>query len=359
MYVALFVSFIAVLFALSSRYQKSDNGLKFSFLIIFLFLALRFDFGNDYRPYLLMFNDISGDKTFSPSLYRIEIGWYTLNYAFRTIGFFAMTILLAAFSCTIVYRFIKKYVSKQYYWIAVFVYVFHPSQMLILSSAMRQAVAVSLFIVSIDFLIQRSYIKYIIIIFISTLFHESAYILFGVILLPLIHWKISVTKIALIFSLFVMSLFFAQNVYNYIDVFTENYFNNYIFYVEDSNTKYDFNLGLGFVLNMLIYLIIFYFIRGDKNFTYNIFYKLSVLSFLLIPFGLAVQLTSRLNFYFIPSLMIVLPIAISRIKNPFRSVLIVVVVLFYLYNINVFFTSDVYKLAFGTYKTIFSSQVWQ
>ncbi len=148
------LNIIVVLFAYLARYRRTKFGLKVSFFLIFLFLALRYDYGNDYPGYLkhfLVINQYAWIDYFGKSL-QFEPGWTFLCRLFEPLGFFAMTAVLALFNCVVYYRFIKKYVPPAYYWFAVFLYVFTPGFMLIHSSAMRQSVAITLFIFSIDYL---------------------------------------------------------------------------------------------------------------------------------------------------------------------------------------------------------------
>jgi len=126
----LIFNMIALLFAWLESSGRYKNGLKISFFTIFLFLSLRYNFGNDYMGYLNSFLETNSYNTFnlsSISYKGYEIGWVLLTRLFGPIGFFAMTAILAALTCIVFYRFIRKYVPPQYYWISIFLYVFSPS----------------------------------------------------------------------------------------------------------------------------------------------------------------------------------------------------------------------------------------
>ena len=133
-----FVGVIAMFFASLPR-KSFKYGLEVAWIIIGIFLAIRYDFGNDYLGYLDGFNYINSWATFQ--IYEemhAEPGWQLLCYLFRPLGFFAMVAVLTLFECYVIYRLIKAYVPERYYWLSIFLYVFTPSMMLIGASMMRQ-----------------------------------------------------------------------------------------------------------------------------------------------------------------------------------------------------------------------------
>ena len=152
--VALF-NIVFVLLAYLAQYKNQEYLLKFSFFLIFLFLALRYDYGNDYQSYLNVFLNLERSGSidrFYDSNDHFELGWLYLCQLFQPLGFFAMVTMLAAFNCFIYYSFIKKFVPPHYYWFSLLLYTFDPGMMLVHSSAMRQSLAISIFIYSIEFI---------------------------------------------------------------------------------------------------------------------------------------------------------------------------------------------------------------
>lgn len=361
MLTTLIFNIIAVFFAWLESNKSSKYGLKLSVFTVFVFLAFRYDFGNDYMAYLEVFQNINKfdlAKIDSFTIKGNEVGWFYLNRLFKPLGFFAMTIVLAAFNCYVVYRFIKKYVPAKYYWFAVFLYTFQVSQMLILSSAMRQAVAVSFFILAIDYIIQKKPFKYIILIFIATLFHTSAVVLFPLIIISYINWKIKFVHIILVFVVFLIPIYFLKDITAYINVFVSQYFEIYSYYLENAGGTSISEIGLGFILNIFIYFVIVYNSQFEIDFEKNIFLKIAIISFILIPLGFNLQLIGRINFYFMPVLLIVFPLIFSKMKKTYKMIYIGIVVLFTFYNFYLFFNEGVYKIPFGTYQTIFSAPNW-
>lgn len=357
MFGTLLFNLIAVFFAWLESARIFKHGLKFSLFTVFLFLALRYDFGNDYMGYLENFLFVNSFSVFDATLFRIkgnELGWLYLNRFSGPIGFFGMTALLAAFTGIVLYRFIKNYVPPQYYWFAVFVYVFSPYQMLVLSSAMRQAVGVVLFLLAVDFIVNKKVIWYLLLITLATLFHSSAAFLYPLILLAYINWKIRFRHLLIVGLLFVILIIYRVKLFEIIESAVVTYFDYYEVYTRQ--VDFGIGVGLGFALMIMIRYFMFFYMQNDRNNTHNVLYKIIIISFLIIPLGFGVQLIGRLNFYLAPVLMAVYPIVFLKIRNPeVRLGFIGVVVIFILYGFFSFFQSPVWEKAFGTYQTIFSA----
>ena len=360
MITVLIVNILAVFFAFIESNKSNKHGLKISIFIIFLFLALRYDFGNDYMGYLEMFREIYIHASWGIASFNIkgnEIGWFYLNRIFGLLGyngFFAMVAVLAAFNCNILYRFIRKYVPSRYYWFAIFLYTFQVSQMLTLSSAMRQAVAVSVFMLAIDFIIKKEPIKYLILIFIATLFHTSAVVLFPFIIFAYINRRIKLIHIAIIFVIFTILAYSVNETFQYINIITsDQYINDYTYYLKDVESVSSPKLGAGFMLNIIIYFIVMYYSRFETKNTNNLLFKIAIMSFLIIPLGFSIQLIGRLNFYLMPVFLAVFPLVFDKMNGLKRYSYIGIVILFTLYDFYIFFNMDLWK-SFRVYHTIFT-----
>ncbi len=356
------INLLAVFFAWLESNRSTKYGLKISMFIIFLFLALRYDFGSDYFAYFNYF--ISINQFISPSIELIkgnEFGWFYLNRLFGglgDIGFFAMTAGLAAFSCYVIYRFIKKYIPQKYYWFAVFLYTFQTSQMLILVSAMRQAVAVSLFILAIDYIIKKKVLKYLILILIATLFHTSAAILFPFILLAFVNWTIKWKHLFILFVLFMIPILFVNETFQQVNAVVNQYFIDYTYYTERTDFIENPNIRPGFILNVLIYFVIIYYSLYETDFRNNILFKIIFIFLLIVPLGFSIQLIGRLNFYLLPAFLVIYPNVFDKIKNRmYRTIFTTVVILFTLYTFHIFFNLEVYQ-RYKVYYTIFSSPIF-
>lgn len=347
------LNIIVVLFAYLARYRRTKFGLKVSFFIIFLFLALRYDYGNDYSGYLrhfLTINQYAWIDYFGKSLH-FEPGWTFLCRLFEPLGFFAMMAVLALFNCVVYYRFIKKYVPPAYYWFAVFLYVFTPGFMLVHSSAMRQSVAITLFIFSIDYLYKKDAIRYFLCVGLASLFHNSALILLPVYFLGLFNWKINEITAISIFSFFLVLFMFGELFKSYLCLFISAYFEKYEIY----QGGVEIGTGLGLAFYSILFALVLYYERFQIR-EIALLFKIAMFGYFILPLGLLIIMIGRVGFYFYPTTLAVFPIILLNIKNPVPRKLILALLIFMtLYLFYKFFQSDTWSVAFGTYQTIFSS----
>lgn len=345
-----------VLFAYLAKYKQTQYGLKVSFTLIFLFLALRYNFGNDYETYLDSFIEINRNHQigyYDNSSHRFEIGWLYLNWLFRPLGFFVMTAVLALFNCVAYYCFIKKYVPVRYYWLAIFIYIFYPEFMLIHSSAMRQSIAIILFIFSLDYLYKKDAIRYFLCIGLASLFHVSALILLPVYLLGIFNRRIYTVLGVIFVSIYVLVILFAQSLSPYVILFIDNYFEKYAGF-QDAGVV---DSGLGFLYFAVMSILAVYFVRLQNKETALVF-MISIISSMLIPLNQIIGLIGRVGMYFAPATIITYSIILVDLKNPISKTIYVTLILTATtYRFFQFFYSETYK-DFIIYQTIFSAPQW-
>jgi hypothetical protein len=352
------LNIVVVFLAFFARFKNWEFLLKISFGLLFVFLALRYDYGNDYPGYLKDFMRLSfSDFTSYSKTTHFEPGWTFLCYLFRPFGvkgFFAMTAVLALFNCVVYYRFIKRYVPPAYYWLAVFLYVFTPELMLIHASAMRQSVAISLFLIAIGFLQKKNVIGYFICIGIATLFHLSALILRPVFLLGMFNWKINKATAAGLLASYIVFVFMGKVLKEPITNFIATYFQKYAVY--NSQSGIEIGTGMGLMFYTLLFVLILWYEQYQTR-ENAIVFKLAVVSYLLLPVSLIIMILGRSAMYFQPATIAVIPMVFANIKNVIiRYTVMFALIAITLLSFNGFFHSKVWVKKFGTYQTIFSSQ---
>lgn len=356
MIATIILGILSVLFAYLAKHKNTQWGLKVSFTLIFLFLALRYNFGNDYKTYLNMFIKISqyNQSNLFNLLLAIEPGWIYLNWLFRTLGFFAMTAVLALFSCAIYYRFITKHVPVRYYWFAVFLYIFYPGFMITHSSAMRQSIAIMLFVFSLDYLYKKSAIRYFLCIGLASLFHFSALILVPAYLLVFLNRKIRVLYGGIFVSIYVSIFLFGRSLSPYIKLLIHNFFEKYEFYQDPGVI----NTGLSLLYYSILFILVLYF-ESNQNREIALIFKIAIVSFLIIPLPLIIEMAGRLGMYFAPATIVVYPIIVMNIEKPIsKTIFISMLLVVTIYQFFQFFYSETYQSYFGIYQTIFSSPQW-
>lgn len=355
MIIAIAVGAISVLFSWLARFKNTQFGLWVSFASIFLFLALRYNFGNDYQAYLDRFIEINSYSGFNilDKTINQELGWILLCRIFKPIGFFGMTAVIAAFNCFVYFQFIKRYVPIRYYWLAVFLYVFSPGFMLIHSSAMRQSLAINLFLLSLPYLIKKKALGYFLFIGLASLFHFSALILAPVYLIGLFNFRIKISAGIALLSIFIFLFIYGKIFLPYIERIVSEKIVSYEVYVHSGGAELTTGLGVLF-LALLLLLTVYYdrFQQGDRA----LLFKLNILNLMFVPLGLIIMMLGRIGMYFAPASIAVLPIIVSTSRNRLTKIAVsTALICFTLYGFYQFFQSPIWRDAFMTYHTIFSA----
>ena len=343
---------LAVFFAYLESKKILKHGLKISFFLIFLFLSLRYDYGNDYFSYLSHFNEVNSYDYFdyfADSHY--EIAWSLICRLFYPFGFFAMVAFIASVNCYVFYSFFKQYVPSNYYWFAVLFYVFTPDLMLVQLSSMRQTLAIIIFIYSINYIYRNNLLRYHFSICIASFFHTSALILFPIFYLKFFKKKYYKKLTMIIFIIFISMLLFGQFLKPYIFNFLSNSFDRYSEYADEGVL----NTGLGLMFNIIMFVSVLYFYKF-QNGSNELLFKIATIAFFTIPLGLVVLIGSRLGFYFLPVMAVVYSLIASNIRRfEFRVIFLSSIIFITMYQFYYFFQSDIWAPYYGTYKTIFSS----
>jgi hypothetical protein len=352
MFIVAIINLIAVFFAYLARNKAGDHFLKISFFVIFYFLALRYNYGNDYSAYMDGFNEINSNPGISyfGKDSHFEPGWIFLCRLFKPFGFFILIAFLSMFNSIIYYRFLRKYVPPSYYWFAVFFYTFNPSLMLVNQSGIRQSIAIAFFLISLEYVYKKNIIGFLSCIAIASLFHSSALIVLPVYLIGLFNFKFNIFAAAIVFAVYLCFFRITDIIMSSLSVFLLLNIKDYAIYMDQTESS----AGLG----VLFYSIVLFFILiyAKNNCNENLLLsKISIFHFIFIPLGLSVTMFYRLGFYFTPALMAALPQLFLNVRPLFvKRSIIILLVLHTIYSYNQFMNSETYSKAFSTYKTILS-----
>lgn len=355
MEVTTYVNFAAVFFALLNSVKFYKHGLLLSFAIIFVYLALRFQFGNDYIMYNQFFDSLDKNYVTFGNLSEyddhFEYLWRVLNKLFSVLGFnfYGLIAVISLVNVLVFYKLIKTYVPIEYYWLAIVVYVFNPDFMLIHLSAIRQLCAIFIMFVSLRFLHNKKYLYFVGATIVAYFFHSSALVVLLLIPLSMVKLKVS-TLTFLVVSILYFSLFFLANKFSgLVSAFTSSYADRYDLYKDETG---EVNTGLGFFLNF-IYLILTVYVYQFANEKQKLILKISIFSLLLSCMGIQIMMIYRLNMYFTPALIFTFAIIASLIKDFFvKRIFIVVLVSITVYFYINFFKSDIYGEYYIEYRTI-------
>ena len=356
MILVLFIGMLAVLFSYTESIGANKYGLFLSFVIIFLFSALRYNYGNDYLAYEYLFNEIKYDININifNNFYPQEIGWLILCKLFSIFNFQIFIFFLSSSSCVIYYCLIKKYVPKSLYFLAIFFYFFTPDFLLLSLSAIRQSFATLIIIISYNYFINKKYLHSLFFISFAFYFHKSSIIVLP--LFPLFLYRKPISnKIIFIFTIITFFLFYFEIFdffINYVIEISINFFSSYIQYgVGEVATV---STGLGVLLFYALAIITLFFEKVQKK-NVSFFFKLYIIGILIIPLTFYIPMIGRLDMYFTFSTIIVFPNIIKSINNNIiKYTFSTIVIVFTFYQFLQFFTNETYGNIYSNYDTIFS-----
>lgn len=359
---SLIVSIIAVFLAFLNSKKVFKYGLESAFIIITIFLSIRYDWGNDYSEYMNLFENIQSSnlqykdwESFYLVSGRFELGWVFLNIFFRPIGFFGMVIIFTIFENFVLYKFIKETTECETYWLSVFIYCFASSFLLIGSSMMREWLAVSLCIISYRYIQRQKLLPFLILVIIASTIHKSA-----LIFLPA--YFISYIK-----DIKLKRYWFPIFIFIYIllavilpDLLRSNMgfllsFESFQYYERYTSAETS-----GFALGNILPVVISLICLSEASLHSRDIQKLIVIfaiSSLTYAVTGIVPLLDRMGYYFNVAQICVIPIVYGKIKSNdlIKNVLLFILILLTLRGYFQFFESKIWGASFMDYKTIFST----
>ncbi len=369
MYTAIGIS----LFAIFLSYLESRNYIKYGLLlsvsILTIFVGIRYEWGTDMPFYNELYEQFvdSGLTIFDiKGLSQIrdtrsaEIGWAILNMLCKPVGFFGMIILIAIVEGVIIYDSVKRYVDKQYYWLAIYLYAMNPYLMVLGCSMIRQWLAMCIILFAIRFIISGRFWLFALLIFIAGSFHSSA-LLFIVLYLVRFLLRTSiggrtfpVISVVAVIWLLVGGLISSSSIGILLGFGAFEGYDTYVM----GNMSANNTLGFGGFLKIFICLFCLYQVNSLKD-DRRVLCWLLVFYIVLFPLTNTVTLANRLNLYIEIFAILAIPVAMK--VNPIKSWNKIIVGLLILFNYvlyKAFFYTPSFHLAYFEYHTIFEVP-WQ
>lgn len=372
MIVSLFSCTLAVLFCFIDRNKpyRKFGGLELAFITLGIFLSIRYEFGNDYGAYLNNFKEFTYysfgltefDKWASLQA-RGEYGFVILNKLFEPVGFFGFIIFLSIFSLYSLYRIIKNNVHANWYWLAVAILAFNPSFLIVgISGAIRQWIAVTLFILSFDFIKRKKIIPFIIIMLIASTIHTTALAVIPFFLVTFLNLdKFTKTKVAILSILIILWFIIIPRVgYQlFLPLFQDDSMEYYTGYMS-ADTGYNI-FGISSLLVIGIPFLCLSQINCMEN-DMRLMCLIVICSILFIPMVSINTMIGRLAWYFSIFSIVVYPKTMEILHKKGKTSLIKIVVggllFYYIYLfINHFLDPLWYDTSYH-FHTIFE-QSWQ
>lgn len=338
------IIFLIALFFTNPDLNKKYPFRYFTFLILYLFMALRYDYGNDYMSYLTIHTLLSSGA----------YAWGYEDYLFRLLNiavpnFYVMIAIISLFYIVTIYYLIKNNLHVKQYWLAILLLLINPYLFLIHLSSLRQTLAICLFIIAISFAIKRKPIEYVVFILLASEMHLSA-----IILLPLyfiLNEKSFNKKHIFIIITILGALLFTPLFDIIVNKSLEYLPNNYSYYY---NQGLQNSLRATIISSFYLFLVLF---NLDKLEGKEIIYgKLSLISTLISILAIKVSMITRIGMYFDIFLIITIPQIFNHIdKKTNRQILFLILIGIYLLRYYSFFTNSLWE-SFRHYQTILA--IW-
>ena len=219
---------------------------------------------------------------------------------------------------------------------------------------MRQTVAIIILLFSINYIQEKRFIPFIFCIIIAASFHYTS--LTFLVISPFLfeNKKINIFYSTILFSIYIIFFTFGSILTPYFNQLVATLSERYETYSDKGNA----NSGLGFLYFSSLFLIT---LNLDKFQSKKIalFFKLAIVYFMLMPFTLIIEITSRIGMYFSPAVIIVYPFIIRTLKsNIIKSFFLPLIIFFTFFQFFQFFNSATYKNYFMEYHTFFSAPKW-
>lgn len=161
----------------------------FSFGLLFLLTALRGEnVGNDTESYRALYEFYSGQSAVQYTnealvwmTQSIEVGWRALNYILIRLGlgYQVLIVLVAAFAYRYTIKFFRRYSDNLFLISLLFFFLCYRYYV----NTLRQLIAITIILMAFPILVEGKNLKFGIFVIIASLFHSSAIIMLGLIML--------------------------------------------------------------------------------------------------------------------------------------------------------------------------------
>lgn len=295
-FLPLFICFIS--FGIP-RLRASTAWYCFFLIYICVFLCFGYMCGSDWRAYEPMYEDL--DYTDPFSTYFLEPGYGIWMCLFKSLGisFWPYFITTKILMFAIIANVITKYASD-YKYLAWMFFIYSSGYFLFIDNPARNLMAIGVFLLSVNALINRSFIKYLIYMLVAMSFHITA-----IIMLPLYfilngrmdtrYWVIIILISWILFinpNIMTDSLSLMTGVSPYVA-------NKFSFYFESENDDAGGNLfSFGMLINLVFCILALLYrnkIEECKN--GKIVFNSAMLFFILYRIGSTIFLFYRFQLY--------------------------------------------------------------
>lgn len=333
------IVFLSALFCIIPQLNKKYPFRIFTFGILFMFMSLRYDYGNDYMAYLNIHTLMNAGL---PSWGQNDFLFHHLNLWIP--NFFVFIGVTSLFYIISIWYLIKNSLLVNQYWFAFLILLINPYLFLMHLSGLRQSLAICFFIFAIKFAVERKIFPYIIFVLLATGMHSSA-----IILLPLyfVLTQKKFDKKYLFITVFLVIVLIFTPVFDLILVKALEYMPRY---------KHYYNQGIQNSLRSTLissfYLLLVTFNLGKLKGKEIVYGKLSLIATIISILAIKLSMIARIGMYFDIFLIVTIPHIFNRIEKKLnKQILFTILIAIYLLRYYSFFTNPLWE-SFREYSTI-------
>lgn len=261
----------------------------FSFVIIFS--GFRYYSDIDYSGYYELFLEVPLIFNFSKeNIYGLygETGYLLINSIVKTLGFdfYVITIVFSMLSITIKYYVANKVTKYPIQIMALYLCLYF---IIVEFIELRWSVASALVILSVYYLYCRNYYKYLITIFVASLFHYYSLVFLSLLVIPILSLRMAYFIFS--FCLLLSLVYRIADVSIFVDIDSNYYIiRRFLRYLNGPESS----VGVFSYLKILLYLLVFLFLKIIKGGVRNI--NLEKVALILLSFSLFVSYVPLLYF---------------------------------------------------------------
>ena len=331
-HIALLFIILLLNFITENPERRKKYTLPFSFFLVFVYWAFRYDYGLDYWNYYRIFEGEQNltETGFGEFLFLKFLGLFS--------SYYQVIIAHSAIIIISLYHLVKKYVPEKCYWLFFLLFFIIPNLHFNLISAMRSSLAACVMYWAFDLCVisKKRWLLFLLLVFVGSNIHTSTMVFF---LTPLLYYGFSSLSGKSIFIVLIvaniLSTFMTKNIYSYSFSFFE-YFNSYERYVDSVATS---NF-MGFLYKSVWLLPAYYLCEFyDKWKTNSEFKDICIISYVfLIFFLLGLDFQWRLSIVTMPFFIIALTIVYNDLSSEKKKIMTWPFIIYLIYGMVGYYT---------------------
>ena len=296
------IVFFFLVFISTRRYKGNIYFRFLPYAVILIFMAIRYDYG-DGKVYRIVFNNIHSVGTMK----NVEPLYVWINKLLPNYGM--VMVITSLFYVLAIYYVISRSLTLRQRGLALLVMVLHPYILMVDISAIRQSIAIALIFVGVYIANEHKNLFFIPFSFIAALFHKSAIVLLPIVFLFGKRHFTAKAKWAILGGT-AFFLIIPDRLLRLLETalaVTRLNTANYLAYLYNGNENSSLAVVLSFII--MIFLMLCGNAVEERN---SVYVKLSILAMVFEALQGRMQQFGRINMYFLPFLMLSLPMILKK-----------------------------------------------